>query len=223
MGNLSIVSDQPKSGKVLRRGSAPISGNGEGRLHAPILALGSITQEERRNYLKYALFCLTIAALLIIGNQLGKKAPTTIGQSASRLNVRFDLSFEQAQGKPAGEGSQSEPGARLVTFRLSNRGNNSVYYAVHPGTNVVIGHLVYRRAVLSEWMALPGPPKSAVTSQPIDRNVAWIEMPPGGWIDGQFEDPGWPGGDHAYVVELKSERDAKVVNMVSPPYRFTAN
>jgi hypothetical protein len=48
-------------------------------------------------------------------------------------------------------------------------------------------------------------------------------MPPGGWIDGQYQDPGWPGGDHAYVVELKSERNAKVVRMVSPPYHFTAN
>jgi hypothetical protein len=81
----------------------------------------------------------------------------------------------------------------------------------------------YRTTGASEWTALPWSPKSTASSQPVDQSLAWIEMPPGGWIDGQYQDPGWPGGDHAYVVELKSERNAKVVRMVSPPYHFTAN
>jgi len=217
------MSDRPRSWKVLRRSSASISGNGKGLLHASILARGSPTREERKTYLKYALFCLTVAVLLVIGNQLGKKTPGTNGQSMPTLSVRFDLSFEQLHDKATGKDPQSETSRYLVRFRLSNGGNHPVFYPVHPGTNVPVGHVVYRTTGASEWTALPWSPKSTASSQPVDQSLAWIEMPPGGWIDGQYQDPGWPGGDHAYVVELKSERNAKVVRMVSPPYHFTAN
>ena len=217
------MSDKPKSWMTLRRSKSPSSGNGNGRLRPSILALGSTTQEERKIYLKYALFYLAVAVLLIIGDQLGKRAQVPSGQSTPTLKMHFDLSFEQSQGKVAGKGYQTESSGHFVRFRLSNGGNYPVFYAVHPGTNVLIGHVIYRTTGASEWMALPWSPESAVSSQAIDNSLAWIEMPPGGWVNGQFQDPGGPGGDHAYVVELKPELNAKVVSLVSPPYHATAN
>jgi len=194
-------------------------------MHVPILGPGSVTHEERKTNLKYALFFMAVAVLLIVARQLGKDASTTTGESTSTPNVQFDLSIQRSSGEDVPEGHQSESGGYVVRFRLSNRGNQPFFYPVRPGTNVLVGQVFYRTTAESEWMALPGSSTSAVPNaqELTGQNVAWIEMPPGGWVDGQFNDSGWPGGEHAYTVDLKLERTAKAIRFVSPPYHFTAN
>jgi hypothetical protein len=183
---------------------------------------GSGAQEERKIYLKYALFFLSVAVTLIVARQLGKDASTTNGQSTPTLNVQFDLVIPQISREFAQEHYQSESGGQVVRFRLSNRGNHPVFYPVLSGTNVLLGHVVYRTTLDSEWMAVPWSKKSAApnVTEPIDQNFLWIEMPPGGWVDGQFQDLGWPDGDHAYAIDLKPESNAKIVGFISPPYHL---
>jgi hypothetical protein len=209
----------------VRSGGPPISGNGKGPKHAPILGTDSARQEERKTNLKYALFFFTVAVLLIVARQLGKDASTINGQSTSMPNVQFDLSVQGTSGEVILEDRESVPGGYIVRFRLSNRGNHAVFYPVRPGTNALEGHVVYRTTAQSEWMVLPRSSTSPIPNaqEPNGQNAAWIELPPGGWVDGQFRDPGWSGGDHAYVVDLKLERSAKAIPLVSPPYHFIAN
>lgn len=209
----------------MRSGRRPISGNGKGSIHASILGPNSAKQEERRTNLKYALFCLAVAVLLGVSRQLSKDASTTSSQLPSTLNVQFNLSIQRTSGEIVPEDHQSESDGQVVRFRLSNRGNHAVFYPVRPGTNVLEGHVVYRTATNSQWIALPWSPTSATPNvqELINQNVVWIEMPPGGWVDGHFRDPGWPGGDHAYVVDLKPEPNAKAISLLSPPYHFTAD
>jgi hypothetical protein len=201
-----------------------MSGNGKTPRHVSIPGLGSAAQEERKIYLKYALFFLAVAVLLIVARQLGKDASTTSGQSTSILNVKFDLSIQQTSGEVAREGYQSQSGGQVVRFRLSNRGNHPVFYPVRPGTNVLVGHVVYRTTPDSKWIAVPWSATPAVPNvqESNDQNLSWIEMPPGGWVDGQFQDLGRPDGDHAYAIDLRPEPSAKIVGFVSLPYHLVA-
>jgi len=182
-------------------------------------------QEDRKANLKYALFFLVVAIMLIVARQLGKDASSTSGQSTSILSVQFDLSVQRTSGEISPERNQSESSGYVVRFRLSNRGNHPVFCPVRPGTNILIGHIVYRTTANSEWMTFAQPAKSTDFHVPESNNQTptWIEMPPGGWVDGQFHDFGWSGGDHAYVVDVKPERNAKLVSLVSPPYHLPAN
>jgi hypothetical protein len=200
-----------------------MSGNGKTPQHVSILDPGSATQEERKTYLKSALFFLTVAVLLIVARQIGRDGSTR-GQSTSMLDVKFDLSIQQTLGEVARDGYQSESGGKVVRFRLSNRGNHPVFYPVRPGTNVLVGHVVYRTTSDSEWMAVPWPTTSAVPNvkESDDQNLAWIEMPPGGWVDGQFQDLGWPDCDHAFAIDLKPESSAKIVGLISSSYHLVA-
>jgi hypothetical protein len=201
-----------------------MSGNGKTPQHVSIPRPGSETQEERKTYLKYALLFLAVAVLLIVARQLSKDASTTSGQSTSMLNVQFDLSVQQPSGQGAREGYQSESGGYVVRFRLSNQGNHPVFYPVRPGKNVLLGHVVYRTTPKSEWIAVSWSATPAVPNvqESNDPNLAWIEMPPGGWVDGQFQDLGRPDGDHAYAIDLKPEPSAKIVGFVSLPYHLIA-
>lgn len=216
------MSDEPKF-SFFRLSLKPISSrNRNGRKSNSISSPDTAPGEEPRANLKRAIFFLAVAILLIIARQLGMNAPAMSSQPSSMLNVRFDLSLQEPSGRVAGEDYHSESSGYLVRFRLTNRGTRPVSCPVHPGTKVLVGHAVYRTNKESDWMAFPWPSKSTVSSaqDPIDQSSAWIEMPPGGWIDGQFHDPGWPGGDHAYAVDLKPEPTARIVSFVSPPYHL---
>lgn len=219
------MSDEPKF-SFFRLSIKPISSrNRNGRKTNLISPADTAPREERRTNLKRAIFFLAVAILLIVARQLAKNAPATSGQPSSMLNVGFDLSIQEPSGRVAGEDYHSESSGYLVRFRLTNRGARPVACPVHPGTNVLVGRAVYRTTKESDWMAFPWPSKSAVSAaqERIDQSIAWIEIPPGGWIDGQFHDPGWPGGDHAYAVDLKPEPNASIVSFVSPPYHLPIN
>jgi len=49
----------------------------------------------------------------------------------------------------------------------------------------------------------------------MDSNLKWIEMPPGGWVDGEFQDAGDSQEEHAYVIYVKPARDANGVRIIS--------
>ena len=49
-------------------------------------------------------------------------------------------------------------------------------------------------------------------------NLMWIEMPPGGWVDGEFPDPGESPDEHAYAIYVKTDRDANGIRIVSKSY-----
>ena len=57
----------------------------------------------------------------------------------------------------------------------------------------------------------------------MDPNLMWIEMPPGGWIDGEFQDTVEFPGEHAYVIYVKPARDASGIRIVSNSYPSLAN
>ena len=183
-------------------------------------------QQERKQNLKYAIFYLVVAVLLFLANQLAKHPRADGSQSDAVLNVGFDLSLGRKPEPIRARNDSAEEATYVIRFRLTNRGNQSVFYPVYPGTNRPIGRIVYRVAPGSEWIALSWPekpisPPPALSSA--EGDFAWVEMPPGGWVDDVYDDPGTPGGDHAYEVDLKVATNDKVTRFLSQPYPVKSN
>ena len=179
------------------------SGNGTGRRDVGDRPLEK--QQERTRNLKFAIFYLAVGVLLFLANQFAKQPQADGNQPDALSNVDMDLSVGR-EPEPTRTGNDSTEGATYaIRFRLTNRGNQSVFYPVYPGTNRPIGGLVYRVDPGSERMMASGPEKPASTLGPpsVGGGVAWVEMPPGGWVDGVYDDPGSPRGDHAYELDLK--------------------
>lgn len=198
------------------------SGNGTGR--QDVTDRDSERQQERARNLKFAIFYLAVGALLFLGNRFAKHPQVNGNQANAVLNVGLDLSV----GKPEPTGTGNDPTEKAtysIRFRLTNRGNQSVFYPVYRGTNRLIGRLVYRVAPGSEWVVLSWPKEPTPTSArpSVGGKVAWVEMPPGGWVDGIYDDPGPPGGDHAYELDLKVPTNGNVVRFISQAYRVSAN
>jgi hypothetical protein len=182
-------------------------------------------QQERARNLKFAIFYLAVGVALFVANQFAKQPQRNGNQRSAVFNIGLDLSVGR-RPEPTATGSAPTKGATYaIPFRLTNRGNQSVFYPVYPGTNRPIGRLVYRVAPGSEWVVLPWPnePTSTLAPPNVEDKVDWVEMPPGGWVDGIYDDPGSPGGDHAYAVDLKVAINDNVVHFVSHAYRVSAN
>jgi len=212
------MSDEPKLSPLLPSRKFSLLGNGNG--HKPHFVPSSeiAQEEERKANLKYAFFFLAVASLLILADWLGRVSEVP-NSNSSRLPLQGITLVVRPQAHV-----DSQVGF-IRLFQLSNTGNHSVFYAVRPGTNVPVGQIVTRTSPSSEWMTVSSTSRQQSSADPefIDRNLAWIEMPPGGMVEGQFHDPSWLGGEHAYVVELKPEPNAKIVSLVSLPYHFTNN
>ena len=88
-----------------------------------------------------------------------------------------------------------------------------------------MGQIVYRVAPQSDWKPLSESEPSTSTRAQLNGkdHVAWIEMPPGGWADGEYEDPGSPPGDHAFGLEVKVATDGKVSPLLSHAYPVNTN
>lgn len=169
--------------------------------------------------MKYVIFCLVVAIAIFIGNQIAKYPPASGQQTNETPNVRFDVSLDRPPDSGVSRGPGKSDGHH-VRFRLANQGNSPVYCPVVPGTNVLVGHVVHRASVQSDWVALPSADSITVADQSAsDHDWAWIELPPGGWIDGQFYDPRQPNDDHAYAFDLKPGREAAIVQFISQPLR----
>ena len=206
------MSDEPKFPSRPPSRKSSLLGNGNG--HKPHFAPPSeiAHEEERKANLKHAFFFLAVASLLILADRLGRvgEAPNSNSSQPSLQGVTLVL-------HPRAH-VESQVGL-IVLFRLSNMGNHSVFYPVRPGTNAPVGQIVTRTSPSSEWMTLSATSQQQWSAGPefIDRNLAWIEMPPGGWVDGEFSDPGESAGDHAYAIVLKPERTAAAVRITSQP------
>jgi hypothetical protein len=48
-------------------------------------------------------------------------------------------------------------------------------------------------------------------------------MPPGGWVDGEFQDAGESLEEHAYVIYVKPARNANASRVISNSYLSPAN
>ena len=202
-------------------GARLTSGNGTG--HQGLMDRHAEKQEERARNLKCAIFCLAVGVLLFLSNQFAKQGQADGKQANALSNVGLDLSVGRT---PESTGNDPTKGATYaILFRLTNRGNQSVFYPVDHGTNRPVGRLVYRVAPGSEWVVLrwPKEPTSTLALPTVEGKVAWIEMPPGGWVDGIYDDPGLPRGDHAYEIDLKIATNDNVIRFISQPYRLNAN
>jgi len=174
--------------------------------------------EERKANIKRALFFATVAVLFVLANQLGhvrNASDSNSGLTSAEL-VSLTLSPREGSGDRAG---------LSIQFRLSNRGNHSIFYPMRAGTSVPLGQIVTRTLASSEWISPSTSSEQPVAAVPgfMDTNLAWIEMPPGGWVDGEFRDAGESPGEHAYVIYVKPARDASGIRIVSNSYHPLAN
>jgi hypothetical protein len=195
----------------------PAFGNHSRRQGTPD-SQASDSQEPRRN-LKFAIFYLVVAALPLFSNQLAKRRPPGAFPSDPASNVQVDLSIDD-KPEPTRVGNEQTQDTRyVIRFRVTNRGNQPIFYPVYPHTNRPAGQIVYRVAPAADW--IPENPTSG-PSQPVSGgNLAWVEMPPGGWVDGIFDDSSTPKGDHAYELDMKTTD--KFTRLFSRPYRVGGN
>ncbi len=190
--------------------------NGD-ELRSVIPSVGDV-REERKTNVKLAWFFSLVALLFLLADYLGRvtdRRETNLSPNSMAL-VSLTLSPPEKARDRAGFS---------VRFRLSNKGNNSVFYPVRAGTNLPIGQLVGRTSPSSEWMSLAGTSEHRVPAveESMDSNLTWIEMPPGGWVDGEFLDAGESPGEHAYVIYVKPARDLNGSRIISQFYTSFAH
>ncbi len=174
--------------------------------------------EERKANIKRAWFFATVAVLFVLANQLGhvRNASDSNSEPASAASVSLTLSRLERPRERVGFS---------VRFRLSNRGKHSIFYPMRAGTDAPLGQIVARTSPSSEWISLSTTSKQQVSpvSGFMDANLTWIEMPPGGWVDGEFHDANESSEEHAYVIYVKPARDVSVIRIVSNSYPSLAN
>ena len=109
-----------------------------------------------------------------------------------------------------------------MRLRLTNSGNRAVFYPVNNGTQNPVGKSSQRNSSSSEWTTMSDALARGLSRgrEIGDTSIAWVEMPPGGWADGEFLDAGDAPGEHAYAIPLKATREATPVRMVSNSYTF---
>lgn len=169
--------------------------------------------EERRANIKRAWFFATVALLFVLADLLGHRKTTSDSNDLPVAASSVSLTLSPHQGPRDGNGF-------FIRFRLSNRGNHPVFYPVRSATSEPIGQLVARTTLLSDWISLSSTsaPRLPAVHEDNDPNLTWIEMPPGGWADGEFFDSGDWTGEHAYAIFLKPSRNAGTVRILSEPY-----
>lgn len=186
---------------------------------------GADGPKDRRQLLRYAIFYLVVAAILFVTNQAAKNPVAGRNQSQSPSNLHIDLSVTRKL-EPNRLGSNATGGGtHVVRFRLTNQGNQPIFYPVSADTNRPMGQLLYRIAPGSDWRLLSAPELFASTPAQVSirGHIAWVEMPPGGWADGEYEDPGSPAGEHAYELDLKFAADGNVSPLLSGAYSVNGN
>ena len=196
---------------------SPLKKTNGDRLGLPPL-LDSDDGEERKANVKHAWFFTTVAVLFILADQLGHLKNVSYSNSGAASAERVSLTLS-----PPGE-----PGDLVglsVRFRLSNRGNHSIFYPMRAGTSVPLGQIVTRTSPSSEWISPSTSSEQPVSAAPefMDTNFTWIEMPPGGWVDGEFQDLGESPGERAYVIYVKPTRDARGIRIISTEYYPSGN
>lgn len=169
--------------------------------------------KERQANIKLATFFAVIALLFVLAEHLGRVEEKTDAKFAPDSAALVSLSLSPPE--KSGNGTTFS-----VRFRLSNRGNHSVFYEVNAETGTPVGQLVARASGASEWVSIFGASNMRLPAAQdlTDGNLAWIEMPPGGWVDGVFPDTGRSQEKHAYLIYVKPTRDGKGLRILSTSY-----
>jgi hypothetical protein len=183
-----------------------------GILRLPSLSDGD--EEERQTNIKLAGFFAVVALLSVLAEILGRVGDRTDANLDPDSTILVSLTLLSPK-------RSADRAGFSMRCRLTNSGNHSVFYPTGRTTSVPIGQLVARASPSSDWMSLSNASKQRVPAAQefMDSNLRWIEMPPGGWADGEFSDPGDWAGDHAYAIFLKPGRNAGTVRILSEPYR----
>jgi len=189
--------------------------NGNGHKLLPNGQRESDLQAERKIHLRVATFCLAVAAVLILADTLGRVGRPP--NSASDWNPARDVILAV---HPPCLNSRTPQGV-LVRFRLSNIGRQPIFCPVRPGTGLLVGEIVVRNGGSFNWTDPSGPSGQAPFGE-MESSLRWIEMPPGGWVEGELYDHFDVVEDHAYEVFLKPERNSSAVRVVSKPYHYEA-
>jgi hypothetical protein len=174
--------------------------------------------EEQQANIKLAGIFAVVALLFVLAEHFGrvqKRTDANLGPDSIAL-VSLTLSPPERSRDRA---------AFSVRFRLSNRGNHSIFYPISTATSMPIGHLVARASPTSDWMSSSNISKQRVPSgqEFLDPSLTWIEMPPGGWVDGEFHDAGESPEEHAYAIYVKPARNANGSRIISKSYPSSAN
>lgn len=167
--------------------------------------------QDRKADLKHAAFFVTVALLFVLVNHAGYLKDSSEGNSG--VGSLGSISLTVSPPERIADGF-------CVRFLLSNRGNHSIFYPVSTGRNAPVGQIVARASPSSEWMVLSGNSQqgNSTMQESSGPKVGWIEMPPGGWADGEFSDPGDWSEEHAYAIFLKPDRNADTIRILSEPY-----
>jgi hypothetical protein len=149
----------------------------------------------RQTEVKVAQFFVSVALLFVLADYLGRV------QDRTDANLGPDsISLVNLILYPP-ERSENTSGF-IVRFRLSNKRNHSVFYPTGTTTSVPVGQLVARASSTSDWTNLSGASKQRVPAveEFTNSNRRWTEMPPGGWVDDEFQGVGESPEQHAYVI-----------------------
>jgi hypothetical protein len=171
-------------------------------------------REERKANVKHAWFFTTVAVLFLLADQLGHMKNVSDSNSVLASAEHVSLALSPQEG----------PRDLVVRFRLSNRENHSIFYPMRPETNVPLGQIVTRTSPSSEWTSPATVSEQPISAVPgfVDTNPTWIEMAPGGWVDGEFQDLGESPREYAYVIYVKLARDANSTRIISNSYHSLA-
>lgn len=182
-----------------------------------LLSLGGDAAEQRNANIKLAWFFSVFALLFLLVNHLDRGKNGTNANLGPDSTTLVSLTLSPPVRLSEGTGFS-------VRFRLSNRGTRSVLYPISRTASIPIGELVARKSPSSEWVSLsPTPSQRVLAGQEFtDSNLAWIEMPPGGWVEGYFHDADQAPGEHAYAIYVKTARDASEIRIVSMSYSSPA-
>lgn len=175
-------------------------------------------EDERQLNIKLAVFFSVVALLFVLAEHLGRMQEQTNANLAPDSTASVSLTLLPLERPASGA-------ALSVRFRLSNTGNHAVFYPVNIATNSPIGQLVGRVSPAADWTSLSSPSNERVPAvqNTRDSNLTWIEMPPGGWVDGEFIDTGNPPVEHAYMIYVKPTRDSNADRLVSNSYNSLPN
>ena len=108
-----------------------------------------------------------------------------------------------------------------VRLRLSNEGKRHILYLATSGTVVPTGYHLFRPVGTLTWQSTSpargreGPPGSELTGVA----YSWLELPPGGVVEIEAHDWSNPGEEHAFSTFVKTDVDAKPVEVISSIYR----
>jgi len=171
---------------------------------------------ERTTNIKVAWFFAVVALLFVLADYLGRVKNGIDANLGADSIARVSLTLSPPVRDQAGFS---------VRFRLGNRENHSVFYPTSRTTRAPIGELVARTPPSSEWMSLSSASKQRVPAaqELMDSDLIWIEMLPGGWVNGEFHDAGESPEEHAYVIYVKTARDANAIRIVSKSYASPRN